>query len=484
MRYLLCLLICVTPYTLEAAVTFSEIAWMGDNTSANQEWIELYNSGDSSVDVTGWTISDGANLNITLAGTIGSLDYVVLERNRSSGVYLVNPPFMTYTGALVNTGTTLTLRRADASIEDQVAGGADWESIGGDNSSKETAQYSVNGWLTAPATPGVANATVGTVPDDEEEEEEEETDDTDTPSASTTSTTANSSTRKGSSKETIRLVLPNTVLKLSLDVQPTAYVNQMIPLRVTPSGISEAMLDSLVYHWNFGDLGTSSRKDPKHVYRYPGTYVITLEASYGRHRQIASTEITILPVTITVARTSAGDIQIHNNAPYDIDISGYTLTGSRQVVFPPHSIIAARGTVTVPGGRVTGIYGESFALRDASALAIASWPPAIVPVTFTPDPVIASTPAPRTVAASTAIPPATGLFTFAGSVVATSTATTSPAIALAPAPAPVPPLSPLAESGSPSDFAWPYVGLALIIGLATVGVVVSRPKSSSNLIEI
>ena len=137
-----------------AAVSLTEVAWMGDATSANNEWIELYNSGSASVDITGWTLGDGVNFSVALTGSIPAEEYVLLERNRSSAVYLVASPFLIYTGALVNTGATLTLRRADSTIEDQVAGGADWGTVGGDNATKETAQYISRGWVTAVATPG------------------------------------------------------------------------------------------------------------------------------------------------------------------------------------------------------------------------------------------------------------------------------------------------------------------------------------------
>ncbi|MEZ4195085.1 MAG: hypothetical protein R3B53_01670 [Candidatus Paceibacterota bacterium] len=42
-----CLIIILLPLPTLAAVTINEVAWMGDSTSANHEWIELYNSGDT-----------------------------------------------------------------------------------------------------------------------------------------------------------------------------------------------------------------------------------------------------------------------------------------------------------------------------------------------------------------------------------------------------------------------------------------------------
>jgi len=60
------------------AIEISEVAWMGSAASANHEWIELYSP--ETIDVTGWTITDGNNLQIELDGTISSGEYAVLER--------------------------------------------------------------------------------------------------------------------------------------------------------------------------------------------------------------------------------------------------------------------------------------------------------------------------------------------------------------------------------------------------------------------
>ncbi|MCA9360208.1 hypothetical protein KC850_04225, partial [Candidatus Kaiserbacteria bacterium] len=49
------------PYSVNAAVYISEVAWMGSDSSANHEWIELHNDGDA-VSVADWVLTDGANL--------------------------------------------------------------------------------------------------------------------------------------------------------------------------------------------------------------------------------------------------------------------------------------------------------------------------------------------------------------------------------------------------------------------------------------
>jgi hypothetical protein len=57
-------------------VVINEIAWMGTATSANDEWIELYNASSTAISLTDWTLSasDGTP-DITLSGTIASKSY-------------------------------------------------------------------------------------------------------------------------------------------------------------------------------------------------------------------------------------------------------------------------------------------------------------------------------------------------------------------------------------------------------------------------
>ncbi len=215
MRFLLVGLLWLLPASLEAAVVISEVAWMGGTASANHEWIELYNDGGV-IDVSGWTLTDGMNLTIPLAGTIPAQSYAVLERTSDDSA--PGTAFLLYTGALVNTGATLQLKRADGDLEDQVAGGDNWQSIGGDNFTKETAQYTTAGWVTGTPTPGSSNSGSPKQDDDSEEEEEaeeEKDDDTVAPPR-----------LKVSSGEAVRLVLPGVSLKLQVEAQKLGYVNQ------------------------------------------------------------------------------------------------------------------------------------------------------------------------------------------------------------------------------------------------------------------
>ncbi len=344
------------PVSALAAVTINEVAWMGGPDSANYEWIELYNSGSEAVNVDGWTLIDGMNLNISLTGTIAASSYAVLER--SSDETVKGTAFLIYTGALVNTGATLVLKTASGGIADQVAGGENWQNIGGDNTTKETAQYTTKGWVTDTPTPGTANGGGRVVVPDPVIKAETTT--VKTNSVSKTVTAASAEKARSVSLGTGK----KTVLSLTADMQDVAYVNQTIPFSVESSGIGDTIINSLVYTWNFGDTYLATGKEVKHTYAYPGTYVITLNAHYAESDETIRREITILPVTFSITKNELGDIQIQNDSPYDVDMSGYLLRGDKEIIFPAKTIILPRSTITVAKNRLQSTNENLVALYD------------------------------------------------------------------------------------------------------------------------
>lgn len=326
-----------------AAISISEVAWMGSADSANYEWIELHNDG-ASESVDGWTLNDGMNLQIELVGTIPASSYAVLERTSEASA--IGSAFLIYTGALVNTGAALKLNRADGSLVDQVSGGENWSNIGGDNVTKETAQYTSGGWVTAAATPGrgiTASEVSAAVTEAVANE---------TTAVTKSSGSSGSTAQKPKVSEPVRLIIPDVTLKLSVEAQTVGYVNQAINFKVKASDIGDTLIDSLTYEWNFGDGMTATQKETAHTFLYPGTYVVTVYGNFKRQEQIARHEITILPVMVSLTSNDHGDVQINNDSPYEIDVSGYAVRGGKTFVFPPRSIMLPNQTITIPKSKL------------------------------------------------------------------------------------------------------------------------------------
>lgn len=138
-------LICLLTFTLYEAVDaanpldviINEVAWMGAQASTSDEWLELYNTTDQDIDLTGWTLeaADGTP-SITLSGTIPAHGYFLLERTDDSTVSDITADQI-YTGALENGGEVLALKDPSDNVIDTANGdGGGWPA--GDNSTKSS----------------------------------------------------------------------------------------------------------------------------------------------------------------------------------------------------------------------------------------------------------------------------------------------------------------------------------------------------------
>jgi len=90
-------------------VVINEVAWMGTAAYPADEWIELYNTTDQDVDLTGWTLTtDDGTPTINLSGVISAHGYYLLERTDDSTITDTQANQI-YTGDLLLGGEVLTL---------------------------------------------------------------------------------------------------------------------------------------------------------------------------------------------------------------------------------------------------------------------------------------------------------------------------------------------------------------------------------------
>jgi len=358
------------PQLALASVQLSEIAWMGSADSANHEWIELYNSG-AATSVDGWILHDANNLTIELTGTLPANQYVVLERTSDESA--PGAAFLIYTGALPNVGATLVLRNAAGNVVDQVTGGEGWESVGGDNTTKDTAQRAGTVWRTAPPTPGRASntSTAATVLIDPVADPVNASN-----SAAGTGSTA---TRRPTPVEQ-PLTLPDISLQLAIDAPTTVHVGQPVAFTAEPSGVGPTIAASLEYQWSLGNGEQRSGQDIEYTFTHPGQYVVVVRGAYKRQQQFTRQTVTVLPVELEVTKAPDGQTFIlHNLSDHEIDIGGYTFAGMHERVFPTHTIILPQSQVRVPIPMVNRA-DTIVALRDETGLAVAVYVPGVLPI--------------------------------------------------------------------------------------------------------
>lgn len=117
-------------------VVINEIAWMGTESSANDEWIELFNNTENAINLNGWTIkSTDGTPEIKLTGIISLKSFYLLERTDDTTIPQIAADQI-YTGALGNNGEDLNLYDNSGNLIDKINCSSGW--FAGDNPTKQT----------------------------------------------------------------------------------------------------------------------------------------------------------------------------------------------------------------------------------------------------------------------------------------------------------------------------------------------------------
>lgn len=133
-------------------VVISEVAWSGTLATTNDEWIELYNTRSTPIDISGWRlVSDSGAVDIVLNGIIPGNGFFLLERARELTVSDV-PSHQIYFGTLPDTGDALRLSKPEGTIVDTANGdGGSWPA-GTGSTTFYSMERLMNGSVVAPDT--------------------------------------------------------------------------------------------------------------------------------------------------------------------------------------------------------------------------------------------------------------------------------------------------------------------------------------------
>lgn len=117
--------------------------------------------------------------------------------------------------------------------------------------------------------------------------------------------------------------------------------------RVTTKG--GAVDPSAQVSWSFGDGSSSSGSAAEKVYRYAGTYLVTVTASDGAAQAHDELVVTVTPAKVRLLPVSGDGITVVNDAEERLDLSGWRLmsdTGSFRI--PDGMIILPASSVLLP----------------------------------------------------------------------------------------------------------------------------------------
>lgn len=333
-------LLCTAQKTF-AAIVINEVAWMGTATSANDEWIELFNNGTTAVTLDGWTLKafDGSPT-INLSGTLSVNGYMLLERTDDTTVPNI-PAGVIYSGVLGNTGEKLTLENNTEQVIDIVDMTSGW--IAGDANTKETMQKKGTGWITGTPTPGSQNVLSGTT----------NTSDTpnDQPSETTSPTTIDEKEDqeiyiKPESVYSARMVIPEIIIQEN----PVTFESVIKKDRGLVSLGGK-------FEWTMGDGGSFTFDHSTlfdYTYHQPGAYVVILkyysDVFHDKPDTIHKQTITVIPAStqINIDR-NLGIIMLTNNSSNDLDLGNWKLqSGNESFTFPSNTVLIKNQILSIP----------------------------------------------------------------------------------------------------------------------------------------
>jgi hypothetical protein len=146
-------------------VIINEVAWAGTIAFAGDEWIELYNAGSASVDLTNWRIeaADGSP-SISLSGILSPNSYLLLERGSQNVTNVSGVVYPGSAGLLDDAGEMLYLRDdASAIVDSANSNGGAWPSGSGSPDFRSMERIGVVAdtdlsWVTFAGTPSALDA--------------------------------------------------------------------------------------------------------------------------------------------------------------------------------------------------------------------------------------------------------------------------------------------------------------------------------------
>lgn len=352
------------PVFANAAISVTEVAWMGTSVSANDEWIEIYNSGNASVNLSGWTLnaSDGTPA-IALSGTIGAGEYKLLERTDDTTFPGITA-LVIFTGALGNEGETLTLKQGGTTIETlSFAGG--WPA--GDATTRHTMQRDGSSWITAAETAGSATIPGSGEENDEEEEEDEESTDSETETETIT----------GAEKPPTELKVYDTML-LSVSYPKTVVASAGAKFSMKALDYDRTTLYRGEFHWNMGDGVTRvfshdinyDGEGFSYTYEYPGTYEVVVEYYRTKFSDnppdlVKTFSIQVFDPTVTISSVRAdGSVELKNTSSRIIDLSGWRLADATG-----HSFTLPKGTRILASAQFF-VSGKASRLKPTDGVAL------------------------------------------------------------------------------------------------------------------
>ncbi|MFA5095280.1 MAG: lamin tail domain-containing protein [Candidatus Paceibacterota bacterium] len=339
-----------------------------------ERFIELYNSGDSVVDLTNWYIQRKTQTGSSFGSLVSKTHFESKTINANS-YFLISKSAMDNADIILDNLTltesnTIQLKNSDQEIVDKIGWGSasDCDGTCAPNPIVgESIQKIGSSWTVSSPTPKAENQISQTNSTDNNT-----TDDSATSSDNYVAGNADSSdstiTAKTKTTETSKI-------KTKISTKTFSFMGIPIEFSATATGYSNEPLSYGKYFWNFGDgdskeTGVNNPTKLTHIFLYEGEYTVALEYFQNNNslNPDASDKIIIKVIKADISISSVGDekdffVEILNNTSYDADLSKWILAGNGKIFTLPNNTILGPKKKIILSSKITG-----FSVFDKNAL--------------------------------------------------------------------------------------------------------------------
>lgn len=340
-------LVCWTmfPGITQAQVVISEIMYDVEGSDSKREWVEVFNAGNASVDLTEWRlfeadvdhrITETASVHVPAGAyaIIADNPTEFLKDNVGYAGLLFDSSF-----SLSNSGETLILRDADLVDKDTVV----YTPVDGLNDAGQRTLHRPNVasamFSVGTPTPGSGTLSADTnVADDQVDVEEDVT--------QKEEDTATKSTNEATSVSSV-FVPPEPEIYAYAGKNMTVVVGADVILEGRASTKSGVLIDpnTVRFRWNFGDGETKDGRTVSHVWSHPGRYAVVLDIAQDIFAATHMIVVTAREADITLA-VDDGDMVISNESGSNLDLSHWHLRArGLHFTIPEHTILLAGGMI-------------------------------------------------------------------------------------------------------------------------------------------
>ena len=403
--------ILIVPLYARAQVFITEIMYDIEGTDTGREWIEVQNTGSTTVDLSTWKLFEAnTNHKITAVGDFSLLSqgFAIIADNADK-FKIDNPAYsgllFDSTYSLGNEGETLILRDSTLADSDAVT----YSPAVGGQGDGTTLQKSATGWIAALPTVGTqTTATESFHPSVETggsgggsgNSTESASGNSATGTAATDSQAGTDLTEVGDASGTTESVsaIPSThssqsVATISRDIEDLQVTSGRSRLGFVGAPLTFEAKIKVAKHipinqtgeypvgtWSMGDGTEYTGQSISHTYLFPGDYIVILNATYAGITAVSKTKVKIVEPEVSLDFDLSGYTKISNLSNVELNVGGWILESeSSRFLIPKDTLIAKHSFIKL-AGRVTHIpfFKNHLLLANPSGFTVAEVAPGSV----------------------------------------------------------------------------------------------------------